>query len=334
MGATLAIRFRAVTVILCAALVLGAAGPAVAQVPDPELVSWSYGFFQVPTPTLDEIHRAERDLSPLRYRMYGARERIELGLNVMSSTSTPLWISQARLRATLSFRMFTDGAEIPTVIVWEPTVRIVTDSSDTVSEASDLVSDLPLPPNGNMTFWLAVERADGRPFAPAEYTVTGRMPGLRSAITTPDGAPWPGRAPDLNGSGVPLGIIDPTTPGEISLMHYLAGWDLHFRRQSLDDAAARLGLAVQADPSHARAQRLLGATYMMLGLYPLASMTYEALVTLPNERQTENLRALAMSYVAVRDEARATRILQEARLPIAPTLAQMRRNVEILRVPR
>jgi hypothetical protein len=340
MVAVLAVRFSAVTAMLCAALVV----PAVAQVPDAGLVWWSFGFSETATPSADEVLRADRDLSPIRYRMYGARERIELHLNVQSSTSAPALISQARLRAILSFRMFADGVEIPIVVLWEPTVRhgaVKTVSSDLVSEASDLVSDVPLPPKGQMIFRLAVQRADGLPFAAAEYTVVARTPGLLSAISTADGAPWPGSANE-GGRPVPLAIVEPTTPSEISLMHYLAGEDLYFRRRSPADAVVRFELAVQADPSNTGAQRMLGNTYMSLGWYRLAVITYENLVALPLERHRENLRALAVAYVADRDEARATRVLREVGLPsaeIEPALARMREEVRELdeahaRVPR
>ena len=211
---------------------------------------------------------------------------------------------------------------IPTEVEWDQWAQM----SGEPRAPAVLGQPILLDSKKSVAWTLRVRRADGAVFAAGKYKISLAI-SLAGAFRMLDGRS--GRDPAPRETDLTIVVQPPTSQRETALMHRTKGSRL---LETGDTASALESFvrAVVADPGDDSNRAAVGAAYIGLNRYLEAIQVFQDLW--PRYRGPRDMvpRFLALAYVGVGNDQRASEVLREAGVPqsrVVSEIAELRKRV-------
>jgi tetratricopeptide (TPR) repeat protein len=240
------------------------------------------------------------------YRLFDSTDVLRIRILIFNNSSSSMWVSHAALAESMNVELRADGREeVPTSNSWDPSVQLSAPSGAVAVPGQDIL----LAGGAGAVWILRLRRTNGEPFASGDYwlSIATRPEG---AFRTPDGRLVRVTAPLA--TDLTVRLQQAATPAELALM-YRTGAMAALRAG--DQVAAQTGFeqALAVDQNDDLSRQSMAGIYMGQGRYKEASELLEVVLqrASPGDRNLL-LQPLALAYVGMGDEQRASAVLKSA----------------------
>lgn len=298
------LRFAKMVTVVLVAVVLTSCGSTVAAQPVPRTLRWGA-----------TLAGAEALLPAARtYRLFEDTDELSVGLTFFNDSSDSLSADLNEFAKGVQIQLRSDR-QLPIETEWNSSIRL---SGESVNSPAGPIR---LPAQTGFGWTVQIRRDDRSAFSSGSYELTLSIADALRSLRKNESDAWTGSAVKM--TVLHISIAPPASNEERARMYNTSAMAALTEHRSAD-AVKLFGLALDAMPNDMDGLAGLGHAYLALNRYREAISAYERVLPALQGRHSGVTLLLALSYVAIRDEQNAARVLRLERRSETEISAEIR----------